>query len=248
MRNAEFNHPRLVEVYDAECRWSRDDDFFLEFVNEQSSSMVLDLGCGTGRLTLGLAGAGHTVTGVDPAAASLAAAMAKSGADRVTWIEGTSAVLPAGVFDTALMTSHVAQFLITDAAFEHTLEDLAQTLLPGGRLAFDSRDPVERAWDRWNPPASERRCALDGGLEVHVWTEVQDVRSGVVDFTHHYRFSDGEVLQSRATLRFRTEPELRRSLRNAGFHVDAIYGGWNQEPVGEGDGEFIVVARSEGVQ
>jgi 2-polyprenyl-3-methyl-5-hydroxy-6-metoxy-1,4-benzoquinol methylase len=83
-----------LEVYDAVCVWSREEDFFLTFVNETPAARVLDLGCGTGRLTLAMAAAGHRVTGVDPAAAPLAAARAKPLADRVTWLEGTSVLLP----------------------------------------------------------------------------------------------------------------------------------------------------------
>lgn len=31
---------------------------------------------------------------------------------------------------------------------------------------------------------------------------------------------------------------------NAGFNLDQIYGGWNRESVGAGDGEFLVIARA----
>ena len=34
VRHAEFEDPRLVEVYDATCPWSRDDDFFVAVVDE----------------------------------------------------------------------------------------------------------------------------------------------------------------------------------------------------------------------
>ena len=85
MRNAEFNDARLVEVYDATCPWSRDDDFFVSAIAE-----------------------------VGPARASLDAASAKPGAERVTWIEGTSSDLRADAFDAAVMTSHVAQFFVAD--------------------------------------------------------------------------------------------------------------------------------------
>ena len=150
MRNAEFNDPRLVEVYDATCQWSQDDDFFVSMVAEVGAAVsVLDLGCGTGRLALGLAAAGHTVTGVDPARASLDAARRKPGAERVTWIEGTSSVLPTDAFDVAVMTSHVAQFFVTVAEWAAVLQDLHRALHAGGRLVFDTRDPADRAWERW---------------------------------------------------------------------------------------------------
>jgi len=53
---------------------------------------------------------------------------------------------------------------------------------------------------------------------------------------------DGEELESTATLRFRTEEDLRASLTSAGFEVDAIYGGWRRQPIGQGDGEHLVIA------
>ena len=46
-------------MYDAVCVWSREDDFFATFVNQSPAARVLDLGCGTGRLTLAMAAAGH---------------------------------------------------------------------------------------------------------------------------------------------------------------------------------------------
>ncbi|MGC4744325.1 class I SAM-dependent methyltransferase [Micromonospora sp. DT201] len=245
MRHGEFRHHRLVQVYDAECPWGPDDDFFQAVVDETPAARVLDLGCGTGRLTVALAGAGHTVTGVDPASASLTVARARPGGERVTWIEGTSALLPSQAFDVAVLTSHVAQFFVDDAEWARTLGDLRRALAPGGRLVFDARDPADRRWERWNPVDSQRRITLPDGGEVRAWTKVTGVRDGVVDFTHHYHFADGGELLSSATLRFRTEDELRDSLTRAGFTVDRIHGGWHGEPVGQGDGEFVVIARAE---
>jgi SAM-dependent methyltransferase len=244
MRDAEFHDQRLVEVYDAECPWSRDDDFFLSVVEETPRVRVLDLGCGTGRLTLALCAGGHRVTGVDPAPASIAAARAKPGAEQVTWLEGTAAELPRAAYDVAMMTSHVAQFLVDDAAWLTTLDDVARALVPGGRLVFDSRDPHDRAWARWNPVDSRRRVTLADGADVDAWTEVTSVAGGSVAFTHHYRLPGGTALSSESTLRFRSEGELRSSLAAAGFVVDRVYGGWGREPVGAGDGELLVVAHT----
>ena len=242
MRHAEFEDPRLVAVYDATCPWSRDDDFFVAVAEETGSARrVLDLGCGTGRLAIGLAARGHTVTGVDPARASLTAARAKPGADRVAWIEGTSAVLPDASFDVALMTSHVAQFFVGDDEWAATLADLHRTLVPDGHLAFDARDPDDRGWERW-PAQWDRTVALPGGGAVGQSVEVTGVDGDLVSHTLRYRFEDGTELASEATLRFRSQDDLRRSLADAGFVVEEILGGWERQAVGAGDGELLVVA------
>ncbi len=247
MWQAEFRDPRLVEVYDRECPWGPDDDYFLAQVGRVPGARVLDLGCGTGRLTLALSRAGHTVTGVDPAAASLDAARAKPGAEQITWIEGTSAVLPDAAFDVAVMTSHVAQFLVGDDEWRGTLADLARALVPGGLLLFDARDPCDRAWERWNPVDSRRRTALADGRVVQSWTEVTavDDETTTVTFTHHNEMPEGDDLVSTASLRFRTEAEVRGSLEAAGFRVEHLFGGWRLQPVGAGDGELLVVARRD---
>jgi SAM-dependent methyltransferase len=240
---AEFRDRRLAEVYDAQCLWAPDDDFFLDLVSRRGQAQrVLDLGCGTGRLTIGIAAAGHRVTGIDPAAASLDAARAKPGARPVTWIAGTSADAPSRSFDAALMTSHVAQFFLDDDEWAATLADLKRALVPGGVLAFDSRDPAARRWEAWNPADSRHRLELSDGGSVEVFTEVTGADGGLVSFVHHYAFSDGDRHTSAATLRFRSLAELRGSLRVAGFALDAVYGGWRREPVGSGVGEYVVVA------
>jgi len=218
----EYDHPSIAAAYDAENAWGRDDDFFLALAAETPGSRLLDLGCGTGRLTVALAAAGHDVTGVDPAGAMLAVARTKPGAEKVNWIEGGAASARTRSFDLALMTSHVAQVFVDDLEWSDTLRHLARALGPGGRLAFDSRDPAARAWEGW--------------------PGVSSIDDGTVSFTSTNELPDGTVLAVDSILRFRSEPELRASVESAGFAIEAIYGGWSREPVGDGDGELIVVA------
>ena len=243
MRHGEFEDPRLVAVYDAEFVWGWDDDLFMALLAERAAPRVLDLGCGTGRLAIAMAAAGHEVTGVDPARASLDAARRKPGAERVRWVAGTAADLPVRAYDAALMTSHVAQFLVDDREWRAALRSLRRSLDRGGRLIFDSRDPDAEGWRRWNPVDSRRTVVLPGGEPVEVWAEVTAGEGRVVEFTEHYLFAGGEERTSEMVMRFRSEREIRSSLETAGFDVDRIYGGWSREPVGlSEDGELIVVA------
>jgi SAM-dependent methyltransferase len=192
-----------------------------------------------------LAAAGHHVTGVDPASNSLEVARAKPGSDRVTWLEGSHEILPSASFDLIVMNSHVVQFLVMDLEWTQALSQFRQALGPGGRLAFDSRDPNVRGWEAWNPVDSREQVVLPDGRTVEIWIEVVDLMGDNVTFVIHYQFSDSsEELLSQNTLRFRSEQELRSSLNIAGFEVEQIYGGWNRDPIGHKDGEFIVVARA----
>jgi SAM-dependent methyltransferase len=255
VHHGEFRHPRLVEIYDLLCPWGPDDDAFLALIgsiahaSSGGAQRVLDLGCGTGRFTVALAVAGFEVTGIDPAAASLDLARTKPGADRVTWIEGSTSVVPDGPFDAAVMSSHVSQFMVDDHEWTAALGRLGQVLVPGGLLAFDSCDPDDRRWERWNPVDSRRHLVLSDGTGVEHWTEVTAVVGDpvpIVDFTHRYEFDDGTALVGTASMRFRTVEEIRRGLEDAGFAVERIVGGWHDEPVGAGDGELLVVARTLG--
>lgn len=211
-----FSHPRLAAVYDAHDSPRDDLDHYEALVDELGARRILDVGCGTGTLALRLAATGHEVTGVDPAAASLAVARAKPGAGRVRWIEGdATAVPPGGGHDLALMTGNVAQVFTTDEAWAATLAAVRHALRPGGHLVFETRRPDARDWERWHG----RRRTVAG---VESWCEVLDVSLPLVTFRWSYRFAadeagNGELLTSDSTLRFRTRDEVEASLAQAGF-------------------------------
>ncbi|WP_235036152.1 class I SAM-dependent methyltransferase [Arthrobacter sp. 18067] len=235
---------QLAALYDAGNQWSADDDFFLAFVNERPSSRVLDLGCGTGRMTIAVAADGHTVVGIDPNAPSLAAARGKHGAVDVTWIDGTSAAIPQEIkFDVAIMTAHVAQAINDDGDWHRTLADVNRALAPGGRLAFDTRDPAARAWESWNPATTRRTHTLSDGSTVETWLESTPEIDGLVTLTEHRVFNGSSGEKGISVLAFRTEDQLRHDLNLAGFEVDHILGGWAGEDVGSGQGELIALAR-----
>ena len=136
-------------------------------------------------------------------------------------------------FDVALMTSHVAQYLVGDDEWRTALSALRRAVVPGGRLVFDSRDPAYRSWATWSPVESRHAVPLPDGGDVLVWSEATETDPGVVEVTRHYEFPD-RATSSSVIMRFRTEAELRASLAETGWAVDFVFGGWQRQPAGAG--------------
>jgi SAM-dependent methyltransferase len=223
--DAVFEHPRLVGVYDALDPVRGDLALYVDLLQEAGARTVLDVGCGTGTFAVALAGRGLEVTGVDPAGGSLAVARAKPGAHQVRWIRGDATGLPPMQVDAATMTANVAQAIVEPVAWEGTLRGVFAALRPGGRLFFETRDPAHRAWEHWTRSSTHLVSEVEGVGTVETWTEVTDASLPLVCFRTTWVFrSDGEVLTSDSTLRFREEGEVVASLLAHGYVVDDVRG------------------------
>lgn len=192
-------------------------------VAEFSVSSVLDIGCGTGSFALLLAERGIDVIGVDPAGASLDVARDKPGASRVRWIHGSAGDLPALTVDLVTMTANVAQAIVSSSDWTDTLAAAYAALRPGGRLVFETRVPARRAWEQWTREHTYSIDDVPGVGRVESWTDLLDVDVPLVSFRGTYVFeSDGAVLTSDSTLRFRERDEVEVDLREQGFVVDEV--------------------------
>jgi len=225
MSDAIFEHPRLVAIYDALDSDRSDLDAYVAIAESLGARRVLDVGCGTGTFALLLAARGVEVIGLDPAAASLAVARAKPGAERVRWIDGDADALPPLQADLATMTGNVAQAIGDPSAWSATLRGVYDALRPGGHLVFETRDPAFRAWEEWNRAASYRRTDIAGVGPVETWVELTDVSGPLVTFRGTWVFAaDGEVLTSDSMLRFRDRDEVEAAVLAHGFAVDEVRG------------------------
>lgn len=221
--DAIFEHPRLVAIYDALDPDRSDLDVYVAIAEELAAGQVLDIGCGTGTFALLLAGRGLEVLAVDPAAGSLGVARAKPGAERVHWIHGDATALPPMQMDLATMTANVAQAIVDPLDWQGTLRGAYDALRPGGHLVFETRDPAYRAWREWNRTASYSVAEIDGVGAVESWVDVTDVSGPLVTFRSTVVFgSDGQVLTSNSTLRFRERAEVEATLVGQGYSVDEV--------------------------
>ncbi|OZB94259.1 bifunctional 2-polyprenyl-6-hydroxyphenol methylase/3-demethylubiquinol 3-O-methyltransferase UbiG [Paenibacillus sp. XY044] len=232
-------------IYDQQNRWGKDDTFFMRIIERIKPHRIADLGCGTGRLTLHMAGKGYDVTGLDPDEASIRIAKQKDTGNSVLWVIGTSENLEPDRFNVVMMTSNVAQVFVTDAEWTATLHNIFQSLRPGGYLLFDTRNPLARAWERWTKEHSLSEV-VDPATKANIrtWHETTSVHLPLVTYDTFYQNLDTREVQSEDdTLIFRERETLRQDLLAAGFQQVNIYGDWEFQQAGLDAKSFICAAK-----
>lgn len=222
-----------------------DDDyrFYAALAASAGVTRAVDLGCGTGTLARMLACRGASVTGVDPDPEMLRVARSKDPEGRIDWRLGYSDVIDPESAEFAVMSGHVAQVFTDDGAWLAALRDLHRALVPGGLLAFESRNPGARKWEAWTRQLTLRTVETPAGA-VEFWHETAAVSLPLVSYDTLTRdLRTGEVTTSRDVLAFRDEPALRATLERAGFKVGHVYGDWDRTPAAVAAPELIVIAR-----
>jgi ubiquinone/menaquinone biosynthesis C-methylase UbiE len=228
-------------LYDVINAWGPSDDFYLSLV--MSADAVLDVGCGTGSMLRRARLAGHTgrLCGLDPDPAMLRVARRRSD---VEWVSGTAASMEwDGEFDLAVMMGHAFQILVGDDELRTSLRAIHRALAEAGHFAFETRNPVARAWERWHP-SNAMEVVDPSGRAIRISHEVVSVVGDIVTFTETTADADGNPLRvHRASLRFLDAEALDRFLSDAGFEVEARYGDWSREPFEATSPEIITIAR-----
>jgi len=234
---------RLAALYDPLNPWRRSDDFYLGHILQAASA--LDVGCGTGELLCRARQAGHPgdLVGVDPAAGMLAVARAKR--DDITWLRGDAHTLALGrTFELITMTGHAFQELLDDQDARAALASFHRHLAPGGRLAFETRNPAARPWEHWTPAETRSTVRSPAGEDFEVANDFRGTREpDLVDFAGVVRSQvTGDTFTSVSTLRFVDPDHLRWLLTAAGFRIDGWLGDWDGSEVSSASPEIIVVS------
>jgi ubiquinone/menaquinone biosynthesis C-methylase UbiE len=238
----QFSVPRLAALYDRFCAGRPDLDFYLPIVKAGDS--VLDVGCGTGQL-LGMArAAGHNgrLCGLDPAPAMLDEARKRTD---IEWILGDlSSTGWDQEFDRVVMTGHAFQVLLEDDEIRFAMSAVRRALRPNGQFVFETRNPLDRAWQAWTPQNATEIITGDGAT-VHMEHVVDAPAAGfeLISFTTTYTSRDWPRPEiSRSTLRFLPADSVRALLEDAGFSVAAQFGYWDRQPFDDASPEIITVA------
>ncbi len=244
-------------LYDHEYRRRRQDVLFYRQLARRTlggPGRILELACGSGRVTTALLRDGHQVVGLDlsPAmlerAAARVAHLGRAARERATLIQGDIRDFDLGErFPLVVMAFNSFEHLYTRVEVAACLERVRAHLEEGGRFAFDvqnpnlswlTRDP-ERRWARtvFRHPTSGKRIAYSTN---HVYDPVSQV--AVIRIYYDPVDPDGEPARTVVLSQRKFFPaELEALVCHAGFAVEERYGDFAGEPLtGEAESQLLV--------
>jgi SAM-dependent methyltransferase len=265
MKNQHFLDPAIV--YDLEQEGNTEDiDFFCEAAHEIGDP-ILDLGCGTGRLTIPLAEAGNKIVGLDISMEMLTRFHEKfknrpqTIRDRMEIVQGSMRHFALErSFQMAICSSNTLFLLESEQAIIEALACVHSHLMPGGRFLIDV-DAISsemRVALTQYPPADVPDIVIaadkSGGLlqRTHgvraLRSELQDSKgdSPRNGFSVSYKYSDkqGAVRAMRhENVILLTPEELLQLLRRQGFGIVESFGWYDRRPFAGTESKLIVIAQ-----
>jgi ubiquinone/menaquinone biosynthesis C-methylase UbiE len=214
---------------------------------------VLELGCGTGRVSLPLARAGIAIVGIDRSAPMLdrarkpiAASSNRRVAKLLHFVRGDIRQLPfeGGTFPMVIAPYGILQSLTRPRDLTAALASVARVTMPGGTFGVDLVPDVPK-WREY-----ENRVGLRGRSGKTQLTLIESVRQDpqrrLTTFAQTYVERRGtRIREHRFDLTFRTlsVPQMTRQLERAGFAIDAVLGDYRGRPWDERADVWIIMAK-----
>lgn len=240
----------VAELYDAVTPPGPCESFYRKEA-QRSSGPVLELACGTGRLTIPLARDGHEVVGLDasPAMLALARRKAEQASAPAVFVQGDMRAFDLGRrFGLVLISCNSLSHLVEPDDLRSCFAAVRRHLAPGGVLAFDVVLPSPR--DLVAPEGGARR--LDAGpnpssaIQAEERVEYDPVRQ--VRTAHWSVRPPGRAPIALAPLvqRLFFPNELPLLLGAAGLELVARHGDFARNPLAPWSLNQVCLARAAG--
>jgi SAM-dependent methyltransferase len=232
------------------------------YVQEAASvrGPVLELGCGTGRILLPLARAGHTVVGLDNSRQMLARCRAKVAAEpapvraRITLHEQDVRAFNLGggaTYPLVIAPFRVLQQITTVEDQLAFLTAVARHLAPGGRFVFDVFNPnfaalaradgVEREDTPEQPLLDGRSFRRAARIARVRWVD-QVSENELIYYVSARPGATPERFVQAFEMRWYLRAELLHLLARTGFRIREMYGDLARAPLVDGSPEQVVCA------
>jgi ubiquinone/menaquinone biosynthesis C-methylase UbiE len=246
-------YDQFVWYYEGDyCSYLEDIPFYREMAF-RTGDPILEMMCGTGRVLLPLAEAGHTITGVDSSLPMLDLARSKVAAaglsPQVTLLHGDvcSIALPAAHFSLAFVALDSFLHLVQVEDQLAALATMHRALMHGGILILDIFNAdLRRLMDEDTHLLLEHQFALEDRQVFKLSSRAVDLATQTMDVTYFYDDVESSGQVTRHVLRFPlhwfSRYELEHLLARAGFHLLSIYGGYDVSDYRAESDRLIVVA------
>ena len=247
----------MAEHYDVLAPGLPGDVDFYAGLAREAEPPVLELGAGSGRVTIPIARAGVEIVGLDSSPAMLAKGRERSaGLASVRWVEGDMRAfdLPER-FGLVIIPYRAFQHMLTVDDQKSCLVCVRRHLRDDGRLAFNLFNPDLVAMGRW---------MSDFQGDWRIWHDSTDQRTGrrtiAWECRHYHTGSqelttlwkveeidpDGRPVSQRYLdlhLRWFYRFEVEHLLALTGFQVEHLYGWFDGRAFGDSSPEMVWVAR-----
>jgi ubiquinone/menaquinone biosynthesis C-methylase UbiE len=234
----------------------RRDVAFWTRVAAEADGRVLELGCGTGRVSLPLARCGVDLVGVDRSQLMLDRAIARAtrtsraasaGSRAPTFVRADIRSLPfkRARFAMVLAPYGVLQSLTRETDLAATLDSVARVITQGGTFGIDLVPDVPN-WREYRNRVQLRGRTTGGARLTLVESVRQDRRRCLTTFEQRYlERRGGRTTTHRFELTFRTlsVPQMTRRLERAGFSVETVLGDYRGRPWDERADVWIILAK-----
>jgi ubiquinone/menaquinone biosynthesis C-methylase UbiE len=234
---------------------------FWQRIAAKAGGTVLELGCGTGRVTVPLARAGVDVIGIDRSAPMLERAQQRVARARRAsaigrgpsaishqplFVRGDIRALPFAPQSVAMVLAPygILQSLIRPRDLTAALASVARVIAPGATFGVDLVPDVPK-WREYRNRV-QLRGESNGARLTLVESVTQDARRHLTMFEQRYiERRNGEVREHRFDLTFRTlsVPAMSRQLERAGFTVHTVLGDYRGRPWDDRADVWIILAK-----
>jgi SAM-dependent methyltransferase len=251
----------LADYYDLEYA-AHDEDipFYVQYALAMDPALklpVLELGCGTGRVAVALAGAGFRVTAVDVSRGMLDVCRAKAAeagvVGHLTVVQADMRDLrgiPPGPYNLAYCAINTFAHLLTTEDQLALLAAVRALLVQHGLLILDLTPPLPHLM----PPADgdvmlQGTYPTSDGALVHKtvagWAD-PSTQTHLVTLLYDREARDGTATRTSQTftLRWTGRYEMELLLRLAGYALEKLYGDYDLGEYGEDSERMIFVART----
>lgn len=241
----------LAPFYDAinaDIDYKKWADFFEKIFNKECNTrpdLVLDLGCGTGRMTLELSKRGYDMTGIDysPEMLDIARNEAEKTGQNILWLcQDMREFELYGTVDAAVCCLDCINHLESIEDLEKCFKLVHNYLIPDGIFIFDVNGKY-----KFENIYADNTYAMEEEGGMCVWENYYDTESKICDFyiTLFEECDDGryERYDETQSERMFTLEELKKALEKCKMEFVNAYGDLDFEPGSDENERIYIVAK-----